>query len=145
MCYPHYLIRGIPNQTFVDEDGLVSAQLFYFNKPESVRSPGYREESINWHDDDGAITHALNQTKGDGTPQFTVGIALLCRSELDRIKNNPNVRNQFDYERNAIAGNPYHGNMLLRIDTPKKTIKKIAGQLALNVTQIIKREDYEGQ
>ena len=133
MCYPDYLIRGIPNQDFLEADGLPSSQLFQFNKPESVRLPGYREESINWHDDDGAISHAFNQTKDDGTVQFKVGIAILLRSELDKIKNNPNVRQRFGYERYPLPRNPYHGNMLLKMDAPKPLIRKIAAQLALNV------------
>ena len=145
MCYPDFLIRGIPNQEFLDPDDLPSAQLFYFKKPESARLPGYLEESINWYDDAGAISHTFNQTKEDGTAHFKVGIAILCRSELDRIRNNPNVRQQFDYERYQLPGNPYHGNMLLKKDAPKQLVRKIAAQLALNVTQIIKREDYERQ
>lgn len=143
MCYPDYLIRGIPHPDFLDEDNLPSASLFYFNKPESVRLPGYREESINWHDDDAAITHTFNQRKDDGSIQFRVGIAILLRSELDKIKNNPNVRQRFDYERHALPENPYHGNMLLRTNAPKDLIRKIAGQLALNVNRIITREEYE--
>jgi len=142
MCYPDYLIRGIPNPGFLDEDDLPSANLFYFNKPESVRLPGYREESINWHDDDAAITHTFNQRK-DGSVQFKVGIAILLRSELDKIKNNPNVRQRFDYERHPLPENPYHGNMLLKTDAPKPLIRKIAAQLALNVNRIITREEHE--
>jgi len=147
MCYPDLLIRGIPSKDCLDPDGLLpSTQLFQFNKPESARLPGYREESINWYDDEGAITHTFNQTKEDGiTIHFKVGIAILCRSELDRIRNNPNVRQQFGYERHPLTGNAYHGNMLLKMDTPKHLVRKIAAQLALNVTEIIKREDYEGQ
>jgi hypothetical protein len=145
MPYPDYLIRGIPNQSFIDEDDLVSAQLFYFNKPESVRLSGYLEESINWHDDAGAIEHTFNQTKEDGTVQFKAGIAILSRSELDRLKNNPRLKNRFNYERCCLPTNQYHGNMLLKVDASKQLKRMIAATLALNVSQIIKREDHESQ
>jgi hypothetical protein len=143
MCYPDYLIRGIPNPDFLDEDGLPSAGLFNFNKPESVRLPSYREESINWYDDEEAIRHTFNQRKEDDSIQFKAGIAILPRSELDKIKNNPNVRQRFDYERYRLPTNQYHGNMLVKMDTPKPLIRKIAAQLALNVNRIITREEYE--
>ena len=145
MCYPDQLIRGIPNQSFIDEDGFPSAALFYFNKPESERLPSFREESINWHDDDGAIEQAFNQRKPDGDLQFRVGVAIISRAELDRIRISQRVGNQFGYDRNAIVGNSYHGNMLLTIETPKPVMKKIAAAIALYVAKIIKREDYERQ
>jgi hypothetical protein len=143
MCYPDYLIRGIPNRDFLDEDGLPSAKLFHFNKPESVRLPGYREESINWYDDEEAINHTFNQRKDDDSLQFKTGIAILARSELDKVKNNPNVRERFNYERYRLPTNQYHGNILLKTDAPKPLIRKIAAQLALNVDRIITREEYE--
>lgn len=145
MCYPDYLIRGIPHPDLIDDDGFPSAGLFPFDKLESARLAGYREESINWYDDEGAIKHTFDQTKEDGTVQFKGGIAILPRSELDRLKNNPRLRNRFNYERCCLPTNQYHGNMLLKIDASKQLKRMIAGQLALNVSQIIKRKDYETQ
>jgi hypothetical protein len=144
MSYPDYLIRGIPHPSLVEVDGLPSAGLFPFDKPESARLPGYREESINWYDDEGAIRHTFDQRKDDGTVKFRGGIAVLPRSELDRLKNNPNLRGRFDYERYPLDTNQYHGNMLLNMDVPKQLIRKMAGLLAL-YAQVIKPEDYEGQ
>jgi len=145
MCYPDLLIRGISSLNCLDEDDLPSSVLFPFDKAESVRLPGYREESINWYDSADAVSLTFNQTKDDGTIQFKVGIAVLFRNELDRIRDNPQVRQRFNYERHQVAGNPYHGNMLLKMDTPKPLKRRIQAQLALNVTKIIKREDYERQ
>jgi hypothetical protein len=143
MCYPDYWIRGIPHPSLIDVDGLPSAGLFPFNRPESIRLPGYREESINWYDDEGAIRHTFDQKKDNDTVQFTGGVAIFPRSELDRLKTNPNLRQRFSYERFSLSTNQYHGNILLKVDAPKHLIRKIAAQLALNVNRIITREEYE--
>ena len=143
MCYPDYLIRGIPHPSLIEEDGSPSAGLFPFDK-KSTRLPDYREESINWYDDQDAIRHTFDQRKDEDTFQFKGGIAILPRSELDRLKYNIHLKNRFDYERCCLDTNKYHGNLLLKTDTSKQMKRTIAGMLAL-YAQVIKREDYERQ
>ena len=141
MCYPDSLIRGISHPNLINDDGLPGADLFPFDK-ESTHLPGYHEESINWCDDQDAIRHTFDQKKDDGDFQFKAGIAILPRSELDRFKYNAHLKNRFDYERCCRDTNKYHGNLLLKKDTPKQVKRVIAGTLAL-FAQVIKREDYE--
>ncbi len=143
MSFPDLLIRGIPSRESIDDDGLPSAGLFNFNKGESKRVLGYSEESINWHDDDKVVNHSFNQKKDNGSFHFKIGLAILARSELDRIRNNPNVKQFFSYDRHALADNPYHGNLLMHGSAPKPLMRKIASDIALNVKQVILRDDHE--
>ncbi|MBN2132808.1 MAG: hypothetical protein JW741_25130 [Sedimentisphaerales bacterium] len=74
-------------------------------------------------DDENAIPFTLNQTKDNGSLQFKVGIAILSRRSLDRIKKDAVFAGFLDYERDQLETNPYHGNLLLKkdIDPRKKT------------------------
>ena len=50
------------------------------------RNDGWTEESINWMDDEHALGFTLNQVKDGGELQFRIGVAILPRAELDRVK-----------------------------------------------------------
>jgi len=143
MSYPDYLIRGIYHPNLIDENDLLSAESFPFHK-ESSRLPDYHEESINWYDDEEAITHTFNQKKDGDTFQFKGGIAILARSEVDRLKYIIHLKDRFTYERCPMDTNKYHGNLLLKTDTSKQLKRTVTGMLAL-YAKVIKREDYEGQ
>lgn len=139
MTYPDSCLRGIPNDDFLNEDGTVGAHLFYFKK-RFERDDGWIEQSINWQDDDTVADLMFNQRKDDGTFQFTAGVAVLPRQEIDRLNTQPMVRGLLAYERQPIENNPYHGNLLLEAATIKPTMKLIAAGLALAVSKIIPRE-----
>ncbi|MBC8465712.1 MAG: hypothetical protein ISS57_14510 [Anaerolineales bacterium] len=139
MSYPNNCFRGIPNDTYIIEDGTAASFLFYF-KDEDVRSDGWIEQSINWEDDDLSIKIILGQTKKNGEIQFKEGVAKLPRNEIDRLIKQPSVNGILSYERQPLVNNPYHGNLLLQSDTPKLTMKKIAAGLALVVSEIIPQE-----
>jgi hypothetical protein len=120
------------------EDGSVGSHLFYF-KDRDKRGDGWVEQSINWEDDNLAIELSLNQQKENGDFQFKVGLARIPREEIDRLNKQPTVNGVLDYERQPLEDNPYHGNLLLRSDVPKRTMKKIAAGLALAVSEIVRR------
>lgn len=136
MSFPENCLRGIANKTFMINDEQVAAHLFDF-KDRDVRGDGLIEQSICWEDDEGAVETILSQTKDSGELQFRVGAAVVPRSEIDRINELPGVGGQLSYERQPVAGNPYHGNLLLPKDTPKKKRRMIAGSLALGVSRLI--------
>jgi hypothetical protein len=135
MAFPDNCIRGIPNETYVNADGTLGSHLFYFD--DQQRPDGWMEQSINWMDDSGAIDQAFAQARPEGDLQFRAGIAIIPREEVDRISERPTVRGIISYERQPLPANPYHGNLLLRGTTPKKTMKLIAAGLALAVAEIM--------
>ena len=137
MDYPSKILRGIPNKEFLDEYGNPHTSLFNFSRPSSDRNDNNIEESINWEDDEDAIRFTLEQKK-DGRIQFSEGIAVMSRSEVDRLCIRMVVKNKLTYERKKLPENKYHGNLLLANDTPKKLKAKIAAGLALCVEEVIK-------
>ena len=138
MQYPEKCIRGILKPDFIDKDGVANINLFQFRKREPV--DGWCESSISWMDDDKAIGLTLNQTKLNGELRYELGIAILPRSDLDRIKKRHGFANCFDYERAPIEDNRYHGNLLLKDDV-LPTRKKMARHLLAFYAQIHYRED----
>ena len=138
MTYPDNCLRGIsvPNQ--LEEDGSVST--FAFNFSEIIRADGWKDLSINWDDDDGAGKALLDQKKENGEIQFKVGFAVVPRKEIDHLICQPTVNGVLAYERHKLENNPYHGNLLLKGDLPKPTIRKLQAGLALLVSKIIRRE-----
>jgi len=131
MCYPDELLRGIPNDTFV-EDGFPTSVLFHFEKRDEQpeRADGCQEQSINWRDDDGALTLLLDQRRPDSSIQFKAGAAVLSRCELDRLISRPALKQRLSYERSETADNRYHGSLLLRKGVSRSGMKMIAASIA---------------
>ena len=138
MEHPDHCIRGILNSTLLLEDDLLSLGAFDFIKVDG--KDNWKEASINWMDDEYAIDFTLKQTKDSGELKFKAGIAILPRSELDRIKRNYKFMGNFDYERKAEDGNDYHGNLLLneKISNYKRDVIR---NLLVFAAKVIKRED----
>jgi len=127
MSYPDNCIKGVPNDSFIIK-GEISPHLFYFDSRDS-RPDGWTEQSINWQDDADAIQFTLDQTK-NGEIHYKIGIVIIQRSELDRIRDRYRRINIFIYERQMLIDNKYHGNMLLKNDEVEKPLMKaIAGTL----------------
>jgi len=135
MSFPDNSIRGIPDKSFMTNDSFGS-HLFYFKK-EHTRDDGWIEQSINWEDDDSAIEFTLNQRKENGQKQFKVGVLIIPRDEIDRLKRRPTVSGILSYERQYLENNPYHGNILLQSNVPKPIMKRMAAGLALAVSIFI--------
>ena len=139
MDFPVNCLRGIPNNDFLVGDGSVASHLFTF-KDEDKRDDGWIEQSINWEDDNSALAFTLKQLNDKGEIQFKAGIAVLPRSELDHITKQPSVSGILAYERQPLEDNQYHGNILLKADTPKPTKKRIAATLATFVSYTVRRD-----
>jgi hypothetical protein len=134
MNYPENCIKGIPDNSFLVEDGSVGSHLFYF-KSEYARDDGWTEQSINWDDDESVIDFTFRQTREDGEVQFRAGVVIIPRDEIDRLNNRPTIKGLLSYERQPVNDNPYHGNILLQTNVQKSTMKKIAAGLALAVSK----------
>ena len=141
MALPDTCIRGIPNDTYIYSDGAVGSHLFYFNDPD--RGDGWSPLSINWEDDEGAMTVILQQTRPGGELQFKTGAVRLPKREIDRINDSLNVRGLLSYERQSLMQNEYHGNLLISASASKHTMRQIAAGLALAVSDVHWREINE--
>jgi len=134
MHFPENCIKGVPQRSFLP-DGFVGAHLFYFQKPD--RGDGWKDQSINWQDDDSVIGFTLNQRKENGELHFKAGAVILPRAEIDRLNKNLAANGVLSYERQILNNNPYHGNILLRSHVPIHEMKKLAAGLALAVSEIV--------
>ena len=138
MTYPDNCIRGVQNDNYLEKDGWAASHLFHFDLLADNRGDGWAELSINWEDDDQAIAATLRQTRNDGEPQFSAGAAILKRAEIDHISERPYFKGLLRYERQKEVGNDYHGNLLLRPETDKAVMKRIAATIAtLAVERIV--------
>jgi len=136
MAYPDNCLRGIPNENQVQEDGLVSTDLFFFNE-QKVRQTGEFEHSINWVDDPSVIPFTLSQKKSDDSLQFGGGIAMIPRAEIDRTSKLPTLDGALSYDRQPLPENLYHGNLILAAGISKQRRRLIAATLAMLVSEII--------
>ena len=138
MQYPDHCIRGILNPTLLFEDDMLSVSAFDFRK--SDRIDDWTEASINWMDDECAIDFTFKQTKENGDLKYGVVIAILPRSELDRIKKSYKFIGYFDYERAKTESNDYHGNLLIK-DKISKHKRDVIRNLLVFAAKIVKRGD----
>jgi hypothetical protein len=133
MAYPDELLKGIPNPEFIGEDGIPTSDLFYFKEEQTARDrkDDFWESSIYWRDDHNALSMLLNQKKDNDALQFKAGAAVLSRNDIDSLIRKPILKEKLNYERKEIAGNKYHGNLLLKNNVPKALMKKIAASISL--------------
>jgi len=137
--YPERCIKGIPSTEYLDSqfgETIVGAHLFQF-QDRGNRTDGWLEESVNWEDDDTVIDRTLRQEKAPGQKQFKGGVAIIARRDLDQMKMSGRFATVLDYERQPVADNPYHGNLLLATRTANIRRKLSAAQLALCVSKIL--------
>ena len=138
MPYPDNCLRGISVPDQLEESGSVSTSAFNFS--DVVRDDGWKDLSINWEDDEGAGKAVLDQKKANGEIQFKVGYAIIPRKEIDHLINQPTVSGVLAYERQQLDDNSYHGNILIKGNLPKPTIRKLQAGLALLVSEVVLRQ-----
>ena len=128
--YPEWLIRGIPNCSFV-QNGLLTHEAFQFDENES-RKDGFSELSVNWMDDDNAMSFTLKQrNERKDKPAFPGGVAKLELEKIKMILACHIEASHFAYERQRLSNNPYHGNLLLLKGLPKCLKIQVTNGLAL--------------
>lgn len=128
--FPDKCIRGIINRSGLEDDHTANINLFPFHDY-GCRTDGWIPESINWMDSENVIGFTLNQKNDDGGLQFTVGIAVLPRNELDRLRRRTGFLDGLKYERDPLPKNDYHGNILLSNNLSKTKKKMIRYMLAV--------------
>lgn len=138
--FPDKLIRGISNPDFISKEGRPTLAMFQFDE-NNLRTDNYVEASINWLDNEGAITQIL-YAKKDGTdsPQFRVGYAIMSKEMLDLVKKTPMYLGYIDYERRIVDGNDYHGNLLVMSGLDRGTRNMTVGAIATCVDDVVYRQ-----
>jgi len=129
MTYPDTLVRGISDKNTVDPDDSKPA-VGAMNFKEVGRSDSYKELSINWVDDEGAISEIRNRRKENGEIQFKAGLALVNRKKIEVHLADSIMSKEFCYERKPDPENKYHGNLLM--NAKKKIERMIVAVLCYN-------------
>lgn len=135
MSFPKRCVRGIPNDSFMNST-VPAAHLFYF-KENPEREDEWKEQSINWQDDNKVNSFSLKQVNDKGDIQFKYGLAILPINEITSLNQKTTCRGSLSYERQPLENNPFHGNILLNKDIPKKIMVMIAATIALSVDEIV--------
>ena len=128
--YSDSMLRGIHKVDQIDGDGFVLTTAFLPDtRTNEGRNDNYYETSINWEDDEYALSLTLKA--------YPNGAVRLARKELDQINEFPSVQGGLFYERKPKIDNPYHGNILFDKAISKAKQKMIAGILALASSKVI--------
>ena len=150
--YPDEFIRGVSrdNAEFITEEGYVTQAAFAFDDYDAAsrNDDGFRELSINWLDDDGAIELLLDQmNQRKGGPQFQGGYVRMSLYTLLSLRAYIS-KGHLSYERrpvsadeeNGIIENPYHGNLLMWKDLSNKSRTNLQVALAALAGEVIRRQ-----
>ena len=132
MSYPDNFLRGISDKTLVS-DGAILAAAFYFTQQSTIDQ---WDQSICWEDNDAVVALMKSQQRNNEV-QFKAGIARVPRNSINYINALPMYRGLLSYERKALEGNPYHGNLLLYKDTSKQKMKLVAAVIAAHFSDFI--------
>jgi CRISPR/Cas system-associated exonuclease Cas4 (RecB family) len=61
------------------------------------------------------------------------------REEIDRLNCRPQIKGLLSYERSQVPENVFHGNVLLKVGTDKRTKRLVAAGLALAIEHVVTR------
>jgi hypothetical protein len=85
------------------------------------------ESSVNW-DDAGVLDHTWTARTSGGSRQSEYGVAAVERAVIE--KSGPVRKGNLRYERAALSGNQFHGNLLFHKDLQPIQRRQIAGLIA---------------
>ena len=137
VAYPNKLLRGV-SADGIDSEGRATAQLFRFH-PSNDRH-NLEEASINWYDNDEAMTILMVQKKeGTDVNQFPFGVAVMSRERLDEVIRRSS--GELSYERAPIVGNQYHGNILQKSGLQSARKRMLAANLAMMCVESIEKHN----
>jgi hypothetical protein len=123
---PASCLRGLRKADWV-KDGVVETAAFIPGDKHEPRTDGGSEVSINWQDSEDVTTRALGDHRN-----AAYGVARLARVAIEDASGRCAIKEPISYERQKIAGNPHHGNIVYRADVPPHVRKMLAASLALD-------------
>ncbi|MGD0626602.1 MAG: hypothetical protein ABSB32_18050 [Thermodesulfobacteriota bacterium] len=131
--YPDICLRGLRKEDDVITPQNVVNTTAFIPDFRIQRTDGSYETSINWKDDEFAISFTMQRRN-----QSQYGLAALERVILDEERSWTSIPKTIEYERKPDPENKYHGNIVFIGN--KKYIRMIAAALALK-SKFIPRED----
>ncbi len=141
--FPEYFYRGFSSKECFTLFGYIAPGAFQFQQnTNNPRKDLYLEASINWDDDEGALTTLKTQINTrTGEPQFKFGYVHIPMSAMLPLVRNHIQNGHFSYERAPLAENHYHGNLLAHSELRGQDYKLLQDGLALVATSYFKGEE----
>ncbi len=156
--FPERCLRGLRDNEFIhrDENGKVLFITELAFRPPTKKSnlenrvnrrhkSNHYELSINW-EDHATESFQLLRENGDNANCGIVSIRLADLKTAKRV--NPLAATYFDWERDQIKGNPFHGNLLFSGELPPPLIRMLAAVIATHVQDklvFIEPENYDSE
>lgn len=118
---PDSCARGVPNSSYVGVSNGVE-----FPYPHSIYEQKRSHSSINWIDEEKAIIDLLDEKKIDGngieSTKYESGYIRIPTKILYDLKRSSRLQgfHDFDFERNPLKTNQYHGNIIFKSNNDKR-------------------------
>lgn len=134
---PQEFFRGIQSATdIIKPENRPATKVFFPDKRTMAnRQDGYAEVSINWNDDETVRRLTLKK--------YPNGFVVLTRKGIERVNRDLRLHYRILSERQALDGNPHHGNILIHSSLSQPIQMQIAGTLALYSSEVITKESYK--
>jgi hypothetical protein len=140
--YPDHCIRGIREGKHFNpvEGRALSACFAPYEKTAEARDDGCQETSINWEDNDQVLHFTLNyRVNPAALYSFPNGAVRVPKEKIDAVNTYEQVRDSIFYERRAVEGNDYHGNIVFNSGLSKTQISFICTLLAAASSKVYTR------
>ena len=134
--FPENWLKGVRKQGFIFGDSVFG---FVF-KPQGDSINGWRESSINWEFDQGAVENLLVRKSNDQA-LYEGCVVRVPTSALNRIINHFKIIEEFRYEPKPEDNNRYHGNLLFADSLKGAERDTVCGALANSVINLIPPEN----
>lgn len=128
---PENFLRGFNMVGCFTQEQNVAPGAFQFGDFTDKRNDNYHEASVNWEDDEGAVTTLLEQKKEDSDElMFKYGYARLPLNLVRMTLKSLIDKKYLEFERKPLENNHYHGNILIPDNIKKQEKTMIQNNLA---------------
>lgn len=141
---PNRFFRGLSSEKDFTPEGYITPSAFEFHDHTNDRDDNYWEASINWDDDEKALSTLMEQRSEKTNKLMFDKYVYLLLSQVRSDLSAPIEEKYFKYERRPLPNNIYHGNLLALGSLDKKTKNLFKSSLAMIATQNLKKMKKKG-